>query len=168
MKKLLLLLIITGLFSCVTAQNTFKYPVHANGGIRVGGATNYLIDKIIELNGNFAVFNSGDTAMLHIPHEFREELGEVVNVYSVKSYGALGDGDTDDDKTTDGTGSDSFTSKITGLTASTTYYVRAYATNEAGTSYGSNVMFETPIKDVMKFYFRNGKIVMKGGKIYVK
>ncbi len=36
-----------------------------------------------------------------------------------------------------------FTSNLTGLTASTTYYVRAYATNSAGTSYGSQISFTT-------------------------
>ncbi|RLD57706.1 MAG: hypothetical protein DRJ01_13560, partial [Bacteroidetes bacterium] len=45
--------------------------------------------------------------------------------------------------TTNGTGTGSFTSNITGLTASTTYYVRAYATNSAGTSYGSQLIFTT-------------------------
>jgi uncharacterized protein (TIGR02145 family) len=34
-----------------------------------------------------------------------------------------------------------FTSNITGLTAETTYYVRAYATNSYGTSYGNEVIF---------------------------
>ena len=38
----------------------------------------------------------------------------------------------------------SFSSDMTGLTASTTYYVRAYATNSVGTSYGSQVSFTTP------------------------
>ncbi len=37
----------------------------------------------------------------------------------------------------------SFTSSITGLTASTTYYVRAYATNGTGTSYGDELSFTT-------------------------
>jgi Leucine-rich repeat (LRR) protein len=46
-------------------------------------------------------------------------------------------------KTIDGSGTGSFTSTITGLSASTTYYVRAYATNSKGTSYGSNVSFTT-------------------------
>ena len=32
---------------------------------------------------------------------------------------------------------------ITGLTANTTYYLRAYATNRAGTSYGNEVTFKT-------------------------
>ena len=45
--------------------------------------------------------------------------------------------------TTDGSGTGSFTSSITGLTASTTYYVRAYATNSAGTSYGEQKSFTT-------------------------
>ena len=46
-------------------------------------------------------------------------------------------------KTTDGTGSGIFTSNITGLTATTLYYVRAYATNTMGTSYGNEVTFTT-------------------------
>ncbi|MFO7868306.1 MAG: fibrobacter succinogenes major paralogous domain-containing protein [Bacteroidales bacterium] len=48
-----------------------------------------------------------------------------------------------DNKTTEGTGAGSFTSAITGLTANTTYYVRAYATNSAGTGYGSEISFTT-------------------------
>ena len=47
------------------------------------------------------------------------------------------------DHTTDGTGTGSFTSAMTGLTANTTYYVRAYATNSAGTAYGEQVSFTT-------------------------
>ncbi|MBI4946226.1 MAG: fibrobacter succinogenes major paralogous domain-containing protein [Bacteroidetes bacterium] len=50
---------------------------------------------------------------------------------------------TGDNKTTDGTGTGNFTSAITGLTANTTYYARAYATNNAGTAYGSTFSFTT-------------------------
>jgi uncharacterized protein (TIGR02145 family) len=46
-------------------------------------------------------------------------------------------------KTTDGTTSGTFTSSITGLTAGTTYYVRAYATNAIGTGYGAAQSFTT-------------------------
>ncbi|MBQ5958083.1 MAG: hypothetical protein IJL44_02705 [Bacteroidales bacterium] len=48
-----------------------------------------------------------------------------------------------DSHTTDGTGTGSFTSAMTELTANTTYYVRAYATNSAGTAYGEEVSFTT-------------------------
>jgi len=46
-----------------------------------------------------------------------------------------------DNHTTDGTGTGDFTSNITGLTANNTYYVRAYATNSKGTSYGEKKTF---------------------------
>jgi hypothetical protein len=47
-------------------------------------------------------------------------------------------------KTNDGSGTGIFTSSITGLMSSTTYYVRAYATNGSGTSYGNQLSFTTP------------------------
>jgi uncharacterized protein (TIGR02145 family) len=46
-------------------------------------------------------------------------------------------------KTTDGTGTGSFTSSLINLSANTTYYVRAYATNSSGTSYGNEISFTT-------------------------
>ena len=45
--------------------------------------------------------------------------------------------------TTDGTGTGEFTSSITGLTPSTQYHVRAYATNSVGTGYGDDLTFST-------------------------
>jgi len=50
---------------------------------------------------------------------------------------------TANSKTIDGSGTGVFTSSITGLSASTTYHVRAYATNTQGTSYGSDIAFTT-------------------------
>jgi hypothetical protein len=46
-------------------------------------------------------------------------------------------------KTINGTGIGSFSSIISNLTPSTTYYTRAYATNNAGTAYGNEVVFTT-------------------------
>ena len=50
---------------------------------------------------------------------------------------------TEDNKTEDGSGTGVFASSLTGLTANTIYYVRAYATNEVGTSYGNEISFAT-------------------------
>jgi uncharacterized protein (TIGR02145 family) len=46
-------------------------------------------------------------------------------------------------KTVNGAGTGAFTSNITGLTAGTAYYVRAYATNSVGTAYGNEINFTT-------------------------
>src|SRR5664280_2278958 len=54
-----------------------------------------------------------------------------------------------DNHTTDGSGTGSFTSSITGLAPNTAYYVRAYATNSTGTSYGSNISFTTYKSDAV-------------------
>lgn len=48
-----------------------------------------------------------------------------------------------DDTTLNGSGTGSFTSTITGLTASSTYYVRAYAINSIDTAYGAALQFTT-------------------------
>lgn len=48
-----------------------------------------------------------------------------------------------DQKTSDGKGNAAFVSNIVGLAEGTTYYVRAYATNEVGTAYGNEQTFTT-------------------------
>jgi len=48
-----------------------------------------------------------------------------------------------DSKTSDATATGPFISNLTGLTYPTTFYVRAYATNAAGTAYGNEVSFTT-------------------------
>lgn len=48
-------------------------------------------------------------------------------------------------KTTDGTGTGTFISSITGLSLGVTYYVRAYATNSTGTAYGNEISFTTTL-----------------------
>ena len=50
---------------------------------------------------------------------------------------------TANNSTNNGSGTGSFSSNLIGLTANTTYYVRAYAINSAGTSYGNQVSFTT-------------------------
>ncbi len=50
---------------------------------------------------------------------------------------------TNDSHTTDGSGTGVFESILSGLTANTLYYMRAYATNSIGTAYGNEVNFTT-------------------------
>ncbi len=50
---------------------------------------------------------------------------------------------TANSKVVSGSGTGTFTANMTGLTANTTYYIRAYAINSAGTAYGSQVSFTT-------------------------
>lgn len=76
-----------------------------------------------------------------------------------------------DSHTVDGAGTGPFTSFLTGLLPGTTYYVRAYATNNEGTAYGNSVKFTTlvnptisgtvfdgndPLKDVTITFSHNG------------
>jgi len=54
-----------------------------------------------------------------------------------------------DSHTSDGTGTGSFTSFITGLSPGTTYHVRAYATNSAGTGYGDDFSFTSAASNTL-------------------
>jgi len=76
-------------------------------------------------------------------------------------------------KTTDGAGTGSFTSNLTGLTANTTYYVRAYATNSAGTAYGNEVSFSTTVEagkssecDILSFKVGEVEYTINGTNIF--
>lgn len=59
-------------------------------------------------------------------------------------WNTMGSPDISDEHTTNGNGNGVFTSNITNLALGTTYYVRAYATNQSGTSYGAEKAFTTP------------------------
>lgn len=84
-------------------------------------------------------------------------------------------------KTINGSGNGSYLSNITGLTVSTPYFVRAYATNSVGTAYGNEISFQTAVIDtftytahylvpgtivnnniILKLHFNNGTITGRG------
>ena len=52
-----------------------------------------------------------------------------------------------------GSGAGSFTCNLTGLQLNTTYYIRAYAKNDAGTAYGEEMSFTTQIQKPTTPYF---------------
>jgi hypothetical protein len=71
-----------------------------------------------------------------------DERGESVTARGV-CWSTSSNPTTADSHTTDGSGPGAFASSVTGLTTGTTYYIRAYATNSVGTSYGNEVIFTT-------------------------
>ncbi|WP_167856392.1 Ig-like domain-containing protein [Hymenobacter metallicola] len=73
---------------------------------------------------------------------------------------------TSDTKDANGSGTGTFSESITGLTAGTTYYVRAYAINSAGTSYGSVVSFTTPPNAPVVTVPANGSLVNSATPTY--
>ena len=58
-------------------------------------------------------------------------------------YGTSQNPTTSNQVVTAGSGTGSFTCNLTGLSANTTYYVRAYAINSEGTAYGEQISFNT-------------------------
>ena len=65
-------------------------------------------------------------------------------------------------KTIDGTGTAEYISTMTNLSPNTMYHVRAYATNEAGTSYSSDYTFTTTTGSTGS---ANGKIGFYNNKV---
>lgn len=57
-----------------------------------------------------------------------------------------------------GTGTGIFTSVVSGLNANTTYYIRAYATNSVGTSYGNDQSFTTLAEQ--RYIHTSGKYIL--------
>jgi uncharacterized protein (TIGR02145 family) len=71
-----------------------------------------------------------------------DDKGSSVTVRGI-CWGTVTNPTTADNKTTDGTDKGSFVSNLSGLSGNTTFYVRAYATNSAGTAYGNEIIFTT-------------------------
>jgi len=65
--------------------------------------------------------------------------------------------------TTDGSGTGTFNSSISGLTASTLYHVRAYATNSVGTNYGSDLQFTTAALPTLNVSPANQSVTASSG-----
>jgi uncharacterized protein (TIGR02145 family) len=79
-------------------------------------------------------------------------------------WNTTGNPTTANSKTSDQAVTGTFTSNISGLTAGTVYYVRAYAVNSAGTGYGSVIRFSTSISDIEGNIY---KTVLIGNQIWM-
>jgi hypothetical protein len=79
-------------------------------------------------------------------------------------WSTMPDPTVNDSHTSDGTGVGGFTSNITGLIAGTPYYVRAYAVNRLGTSYGNEVDFTASAPPQVPIGAINGLFTVGGSK----
>jgi hypothetical protein len=88
------------------------------------------------------------TAATSLTNNSASSGGETITGGSVTSKGVVWNTSTAptvalSTKTNDGTGSTNFTSSLTSLSPQTLYYIRAFATNAAGTGYGDEKTFRT-------------------------
>jgi uncharacterized protein (TIGR02145 family) len=126
MKKLILLFIVT-LFSCSSDENENNTPTPV---VTIPVLTTSVISNIT-LNGA----SSGG----NITSNGGADITARGVVWSTSPNPTI----SLTTKTTDGVGVGTFTSNLISLIPNTTYYVRAYATNSAGTAYGNEVSFIT-------------------------
>jgi uncharacterized protein (TIGR02145 family) len=103
----------------------------------VGGGTSMVIPTVTTASVTAVTSNSATTG-----GDVTQDGGTPVTARGV-AYGTSSSPTTSGTITNDGTGTGVFTSTLAGLTPSTTYNVRAYATNSVGTAYGNEVTFTT-------------------------
>lgn len=136
---------ITGLSSSTTYYAR-AYATNRNG--------TYYSSNIVSFTTNDGMPTVTTTDVTDVTSSSAKSGGNVTNNggFNVTARGVcwntLGSPDLNDQHTTNGSGNGNFTSNITGIDLGTTYYVRAYATNQSGTSYGSEKSFTTPSGNV--------------------
>lgn len=140
----------------VAENNTFYLRVYPWVHNRMSGLTGkYLLLKNVVISGvaeGQAVYDLADirtAEVSYLPTTFATSGGTITSDggAAVTARGVVwntsGSPTTADNKTVDGEGPGEFTSKITRLDPGDTYYLRAYATNQAGTAYGAEKKFTT-------------------------
>lgn len=120
-----------------------------------GNRMSYIDDFQLELEGNAVIVSEGEPVVQtaeniqDITHESATSGGTVIDDQgsAVTARGVcwstVASPTLSDACSTDGSGIGSFTSTLTGLDPDTEYYVRSYATNSVGTSYGAQRSFTT-------------------------
>jgi uncharacterized protein (TIGR02145 family) len=128
-----------GAYSRALLQNSIA--LHGNFGFQTFGHSVRCLKDFIPTVSTTTVSNVTATSAT-TGGDVTQDGGTPVTARGV-AYGTSATPTTSGTITTDGTGTGVFTSTLTGLMPSTTYYVRAYATNSVGTAYGNEVSFTT-------------------------
>jgi len=125
LKSVTFLLAITVLYSCATENNTGNNIVKTVPQLTTATITNITLTSASS-GGNIT-----------------SDGGEAVTARGIFWTTTSTPTTNSSTKTTDGAGTGTFSSAITNLTPSSTYFVRAYATNNVGTAYGNELSFTT-------------------------
>ena len=148
MKPIIILLAVLFMSSTLVSAQTMMNIHQSNGTVlQIPLNTIDSITYTIPNPGNLATLTTTSasnvtTASATLGGNITANGGSTVTQRGV-CYGTSTNPTTANTTTNDGSGTGSFISNLAGLTASTTYYVRAYATNSAGTAYGNEVSFTT-------------------------
>lgn len=133
-------------FDGLTEGTTYYYMAYAKNGENeyVGSVESFTTNtSIVAPTVTTAAATAITTTTATEGGEVTDNGGATVTQYGI-CWSTNENPTTDDSKLyTDGEPTGAFTFNMTGLTHNTTYHVRAYAVNSAGTAYGSDVTFTT-------------------------
>jgi len=123
-----------------TTYNIRAYAIIASGTAYANNVTFTTINGIATLTTNAVTDITGSTATCG--GNITENGGDAITQRGV-CWNTSSSPTIANSRTIDGSGNGPFTSAITGLSSSVSYYVRAYATNGVTTSYGNEQVFMT-------------------------
>jgi streptogramin lyase len=125
----------------------YAIAIDASGNVYTANSGNNTVSKIIPLGGQVPTLTTTTVNSITNTTAFSGGSGINANGLTVTSKGicwdTLPNPTIAKSHTSNGTGTANFTASLTNLIASKTYYVRAYATDSAGTGYGNQVTFTT-------------------------
>ena len=144
----------------VTELEIYYATDHNNSKLRAATFGRGLWETLLYNSNGLATVETGSVSLVSynsatvggdVTNEGASSVSERGVVYSTTANPTISDNKVADS----GSGTGAFTASLTGLSGSTIYYVRAYATNTAGTFYGNDVQFTTHATGINELQ-RNG------------
>ncbi|MBQ9434607.1 MAG: fibrobacter succinogenes major paralogous domain-containing protein [Bacteroidales bacterium] len=162
MKRVVIIMWLCAL--CISVQAQTDKGVSSTGQLGSSGDTRSFVDEKGHIVANPRLMRVGKIIDVTLPAVTTSAAGSITTTTAVSGGNVTADGGAvitargvcwstnhyptiADNHTTDGTGTGEYTSTLTGLQGCTHYYVRAYATNSLGTSYGAEEFFTTEVAE---------------------